>query len=240
MPRILPLAVALVAPSLALAQTPAPRPLGGSVDLGYVSASGNTSVQTVSLGQKLTWKPAARLLFGQGARYVYGEADSVVNANLLAIDASADYTLIDRLALTAGGAFERNRFAGIARRYEESVGLAYSFSTAAADSVRVTLAGVWTQQTNIADERNDFVSARGGVYYKRPLGPNAVFQQALEALPNLETSDDWRINSETILLAQLRRNLALKLAYLVRYDNLPEPTFKPADRILTTGLQATF
>ena len=233
-------AAVLLAPSLVLAQTAAPRPIGGSVDLGFVTASGNTSVETFSLGEKLKWTPTSRLTVAQGLRSVYAETDSTVVANSLVIDASLDYSLIDGLGLTAGGAFERNRFAGIARRYEEFAGLAYQFSTAAADSVRLTLAAVWTQQRNLADERNDFVSARGGVYYKRPIGPNAVFQQSLEAQPNLETSDDWQIDSETTLLAQLRRNLALKLAYVVRYDNLPEPTFKPADRILTAGLQASF
>jgi putative salt-induced outer membrane protein YdiY len=176
----------------------------------------------------------------QSLRSVYGEADDEVNANLLAIDASLDYTLVDGLGLTAGGGFERNRFAGIARRYEESIGLSYQFATAAADSVRFTAATVWTQQRNIEDEQNDFVSVRAGINYKRPLGATALFQQMLEAIPNLEVGDDWRVNSESALLAQIRPNVALKVAYVVRYDNLPEPTFRPSDRVLTAGIQATF
>lgn len=216
------------------------KKVGGSLDLGFVSSSGNSSVETFSLGQKLTWTPAARVAVRQGLRSVYGEADDVVNANSLNIDASLDYKLVDGLGLTAGAGFERNRFAGLARRTEQSLGLAYSFATASADSVRMTAAAVWNQQRNLADEKSDFVSARAGIYYKRPLSATAVFQQALEAIPNLETSDDWRMNSETALIAQLRANLGLKLSYVVRYDNLPEPTFKPADRILTAGIQATY
>jgi putative salt-induced outer membrane protein len=234
-----PLAALVIAiPAAALAQDA--RPLGGSVDLGFVSSSGNTAVQTFSLGQKLTWTPPGRVSARQALRSVYGKADDEVNANSLNADVSLDFRLIDGNGLTSGAGFERNRFAGIARRYEEFVGLAYSFATAAADSVRLTTAAVWTQQRNIDDERSDFVSVRAGVNYKRPIGENAVFQQALEVIPNVETSDDWRLNSETSLLAQLRRNVALKLAYVVRYDNQPEPTFRPADRILTAGIQASF
>jgi hypothetical protein len=30
------------------------------------------------------------------------------------------------------------------------------------------------------------------------------------------------------------------VAYTIRFDNLPEPGFEKADRILSTGLQVTF
>jgi putative salt-induced outer membrane protein len=234
------LLIAVAFPAAAFAQAAAPKQLGGSIDLGFVSSSGNTDVQTFSLGQKLSWTPSGRFSVAQALRSVYGDSEGEVNANMLAADATLEYRLIDGLGLTGGGGFERNRFAGIARRYEESLGLAYHFATASADSVRFTAAAVWTQQRNIEDVENDFVSARGGLGYKRPLGANAMFQQAVEAIPNLETSDDWRVNSETSLIAQLTRNVGLKVAYVVRYDNLPETGFRPADRILATGIQATF
>jgi hypothetical protein len=92
---------ALGAPSLVAAQATAPKKVGGSIDLGFVSSSGNSEVQTFSLGQKFAWTPAPRVKFAQTARSVYGKADSVVNANLLSIEASLDYKLIDGLGLTA-------------------------------------------------------------------------------------------------------------------------------------------
>ena len=38
----------------------------------------------------------------------------------------------------------------------------------------------------------------------------------------------------------LSRHLALKLGYVLRFDNLPEPGVEKTDRFLTSGLQITF
>ena len=67
-----------------------------------------------------------------------------------------------------------------------------------------------------------------------------VLLQSVEAIPNLDTSDDWRLNSESALVAAFSKRLALKLTYLVRYDHLPEPTFKDTDRLFTAGIQVTY
>jgi putative salt-induced outer membrane protein YdiY len=38
----------------------------------------------------------------------------------------------------------------------------------------------------------------------------------------------------------LSTNIALKVSYVIRFDNLPEPGFKKTDRLLTSGVQVTF
>jgi hypothetical protein len=42
------------------------------------------------------------------------------------------------------------------------------------------------------------------------------------------------------LTAPLSRPIALRVSYLIRFDNLPEPGFETTDRILTTGVQIAF
>jgi putative salt-induced outer membrane protein YdiY len=58
-------------------------------------------------------------------------------------------------------------------------------------------------------------------------------------LPDLETSKDLRVNSETAIVAPLSARFAVKLGYLIRFDNLPEPGFRKTDRLFTSGLQVT-
>jgi putative salt-induced outer membrane protein YdiY len=41
-------------------------------------------------------------------------------------------------------------------------------------------------------------------------------------------------------VAPLSRHLAIKLGYIVRFDNLPEVGVQKTDRFLTTGLQVSF
>ena len=230
------------APVLAGAQAPAPSRFGLVVDLGFVSSSGNTDVTTFSLGEKASWKPNDRWSFAQLLRSVYGKTGDSTTANSFNTGVSADYSFVgfvQGFGLTAGATYERNRFSGIERRTEQSLGLVWRGASANADSLRIDVGAVATQQVGVDDSEDSFISARAGVWYKRPIASGAYFQQTVEGLPNLETSEDWRINSETALVAPISARIGLKLSYVVRYDNLPQPTFEKSDRILTAGVQIT-
>jgi putative salt-induced outer membrane protein YdiY len=212
----------------------------GSMDLGYVSASGNSRVTTFSLGQRLTWKPTARFTLRQDLRTVYGEADDRVNTSLLVAKVNGDWTIIDGLAATTGLTFDRNRSSGIKRRTEQYLGLVWRFTTLAKDSLRFDAGSQWTQQRNTRGQERDFIAVKAGIFYKRPLANGAFVQQSVEALPNTETRQDWRLNTETAVAAPLHKRLGLRLAYTIRYDNLPEDTFQKTDQIFTAGMQITY
>ncbi len=73
--------------------------------------------------------------------------------------------------------------------------------------------------------------------------------QALELIPNFSDSKDFRLNSESALVAPISTKIGLKLGYTVRYDNLPgllpapAPTgarFKKTDRFLTAGITVSY
>jgi hypothetical protein len=232
------LLLALLAPALP-AQSSRPLPKG-SADLGFVSASGNSRVTTFSFGQKLTWKPSTRWTLRQELRTVYGEANGAVNTSLLVAKVGADWTIIDGLGVTSGVTFDRNRSSGIKRRAEEYLGVVWRFATVANDSLRFDAGGQWTQQRNLRGVENDFIAVKAGIFYKKPLGGGAFVQQSVEALPNTEVRQDWRLNTETAVAAPLHKRLGLRLAYTVRYDNLPEDTFQKSDQIFTAGMQITY
>ena len=67
----------------------------------------------------------------------------------------------------------------------------------------------------------------------------------MEFLPSLDVGEDYRINTETSLVAALSTHLAVKASYKVRFDNLPSlsstgTALRKSDRILSTGLQVTY
>jgi putative salt-induced outer membrane protein len=110
----------------------------------------------------------------------------------------------------------------------------------ARDTLRVETGASLTQQQGVDGLSNNFPAARAAAWYKRTFGASAFFLQTLEAIPNLEVSEDYRINSESALVAPLSQKVAIKLGYIVRFDNLPEAGFLSTDRIFTSGLQVSF
>jgi putative salt-induced outer membrane protein YdiY len=62
----------------------------------------------------------------------------------------------------------------------------------------------------------------------------------LEFLPTVDDWNDHRINSETSVVAAVSGHVALKISYMVKFDNVPEPGFKKSDRIFSSGIQVVF
>lgn len=210
-----------------------------TTDLGYVAVSGNTRVSTINLAERLVhsrgfWR------FEQTFGIVYGENDGVENANLMRAGVGAQYAIRPRIALATGVLYDRNRFAGIARRTEEYLGLVFRVLEAPRDTLRVETGASLTQQQGVDGVANNFPAARAAAWYKRNFAASAFFLQTLEVIPNLEVTEDYRINSESALVAPLSQRVALKLGYVVRFDNLPEVGFLSTDRIFTSGLQVSF
>ena len=78
---------------------------------------------------------------------------------------------------------------------------------------------------------------RSATVYRHNFTKAAYFQQGVEFLPNLDTSEDYRVNSETALVAPISSHIGMKFAYVIRFDNLPETGRAKNDRIFTSGLQ---
>jgi putative salt-induced outer membrane protein len=210
-----------------------------TADFGYVTTSGNTQLTTLSVAEKAT-QSRGRLSFEQTFNLVYGEQAGAVNTNFLKAGLRADYKLDELFALFVGAAFDRNRFAGITRRYEEQLGLQLRALAAPQDTIRLEGGASVTQQTNLDGSSQNFPAARLAGTWRHNFTPASYFQQSVEGLPNLKNNEDWRVNSESALVAPISARVGVKLSYVIRYDNLPEPTFKNTDRLFTTGIQITF
>lgn len=233
--------IALLAPGPVLAQDPPKKPLALTASVSFVDAAGNTDVTTLSGDQRLEYAPAGSgWTLSEFVALVYGRTDGVTSANALKLGGRADRAFTDRLSVFGGGSYERNRFAGIARRFEEIAGLAYRLVNAPRDQLSAELGASFNQQRSTDGTDDAFVAARVAGTYRHLFTEHAWVQQLAEFLPNLETAADRRINAETSLVAPLSERFAVKVAYTIRFDNLPEPGFVKTDRILSSGLQVTF
>jgi len=230
----------LVLAAAAQAQDAAPAPITkGTADLGFVQTSGNTQVTTFNFGEKITHQ-RERLMIEQGLAIVYGTQRDSLITNFLGASLRAEYKIDKILAAFANVAFDRNTFAGIERRLEQGIGLQARLFAGAQDTLRIEGGGRLTQQLGTDGIKQDFPSARGAAAWRHGFSPAAYFQQNVEFIPNLKETEDWRVNSESALVAPISARIGLKFSYVIRYDNLPQPGFSEMDRLFTTGIQLTF
>ncbi len=225
-----------------------------NVDFGFVNASGNTSVTTLNLGNKYVTNTAdKRVIFTQLFNAVRSQTDGEKQAENYRAQLRLDYGLGGKLYLFGLTGWDRNVFAGVSRRFEETIGLSYKAVALPNDDLTFEVGLSQFQQRNTiatAGKFDDnFTAGRLAGLYKRKLTDASFFTQGLELIPNFSTSDDWRLNSESALVAPISKAIGLKLGYTIRYDNLPgfRPApatagsrFKKTDRFLTAGITISY
>jgi putative salt-induced outer membrane protein len=222
-------------------QASQPKPVAVTVDLGVVNAAGNTRVTTLNGAEHVTFKPAgSHWQLEEQVNAVYGRNQDSVTADQLKVMGRADYRALAMVHVFLGATYERNRFAGVARRFEEIAGLAFRPLDRPRDVLDLEIGSAVTQQRSTAALTDNFVAMRVAANYKHRFTEAVYAQQAVETLPNVDDFKDTRVNSETSLVAPLSSKMALRLSYVVRFDNVPEPGFQKTDRVFSSGLQVSF
>jgi putative salt-induced outer membrane protein len=238
--RHLSIMLAMLSASRLLGQDapPPPRPFEFTGEVGLVNAAGNSEVTTLNVGEKLTHN-RGNLTLRQQFALVYGRTDGTTTTSQWRTGLRGDLAMSSSLAVYGLVGFDRNRFAGVERRFEEGVGLALKLIATEGNKLDLEAGVSLTQQRSILDVSESFTAIRTAALFQHNFTAAAYVLQTIEALPNLEDSDDLRINTESALVAPLSRRLAIKVSYVIRYDKQPEPGFEKTDRLLTSGLQVT-
>jgi len=242
-------------PSNAVAQEEEVKTAAFTADFGFVSSAGNTNVTTFSVGDKLMLNTVdKRLIFTQEFAAVRSEADGVKNAENYLTRFRLDRGLGSHFYAFAMAGWERNVPGGIARRFEETVGLAWKAIERPADQLSLEVGLSFFQQRNVdappgESAADDYTAGRVAGHYRHAFTPTTFFVQALELIPNFDTTQDFRLNTETAVIAPISSHLGVKLSYVIRYDHLPnllpEPNpnltrLKKTDRYLTAGLTISY
>ena len=220
---------------------PAPPPWTVfTADLGLVNTSGNSNVTTLNVSDAFTvWTDHSNRVT-QTFGLVYGTTNGEVKTNLWTAGLRDSYTMSPVVGLYGLVNFDRNTFAGINQRFEEGVGAALVPLNKGRNRLELDLGVSYLQQQTTANVSTDYLAGRGAVIYRYTFAKETYFQEALDDLSDFSNFSDYRINSQTDLVAPLSKNIALKVGYQIRYSNEPPPGFKTTDRFLTTDLQFNF
>ena len=215
------------------------------VDLGYVNTSGNTEVSTLNFTDQVILNTSPTNKVTQSFGLVYGTNQNRVQTELWTAGLRDEYSFTKHIGLYALLGFDRNTFAGINRRLEEGGGLAIIPIDATHDRLEIDAGISYIEQQivptmPIDSSSTEYAAARGALVYRHTFVKDTYFQQSLEGIPDLRITQDFRINSQSDLVAPLSKHLALKVGYGIRYNNLPPIGFKTTDRLFTSDLQLTY
>jgi putative salt-induced outer membrane protein YdiY len=231
---------ALLLPRPSAGQSAPPPRTRTTVDLGFVSATGNTRLRTLTVAEQFVFR-AAPWTIAQTFAIMNGFTNGVETANNIRVGLRADFAFAAHLRVYALGLYERNRFAGIARRFEEQVGASYVALAGPKHLLELEAGAGRNQQTSPADQAINFWLGRAAAHYRYTFRPGAYLDEKLELLQSLQSGPERRINSEAALVAPLSSRIALRFGYTVHFVNQPpDSTYKKLDQVVSSGIQIIF
>jgi putative salt-induced outer membrane protein len=219
--------VSLAVPAMAQDQ---PEPVWkGSLGLSYVATSGNSDTSTLGLDFGLTRKPEPWGLEFR-ATAIRGEQEGNLTAERYLAAFKGTRALGDRWELFGALGVEKDQFAGYDLRTVVGAGATYKALTGPEHTLKLNGGLTWTREDLVevltdagwVDQPSyDYMGGILGLDYAWQISQSSKLSEVLNWFPNFDESGDWRAVSETALQAAISQRLALKLAYLVRYDNEP-------------------
>lgn len=208
-------------------------------EAGVIISTGNSRAQSLSAKQASTYSWSANSLHFKSS-FLQSKNLGVLSARRW--DAGLRYEReVSRLwRFFLGQSVESDTFAGYKQRYASDVGGKYWIYRLEKQFEWFSELGYRYQmenRTNGQHARDSLV--RSYTEAVRNWSESASSKFWVEYLPNLSNSRDWLLNSEISSSFALNNTFALKLAYLVKYDNQPV-NVKNTDTTYTTSLIAKF
>lgn len=200
----------------------------GEGQIGAGLSSGNTSETSAVLGLTLT-RQGLQARHKLSGLVDYLRTNGVTVRQRYAVDYQLNLSMGDHLSLVGTLGWERDRFAGYARRFTESLGLGYR----AIDEDRMKLdlsAGPALRQTRYifinSPVPEDGLAGRGSLDWRWTIRDGVVLTETASVLA---ASDDTTLISTTGLTAKINGKLSARLSYNVQKETNPPNGLKSTD-----------
>ncbi|MHB0972552.1 MAG: DUF481 domain-containing protein [Thermoanaerobaculia bacterium] len=223
------------------AATPRPPVFTDQAELSFVRTSGNTDMTSIAGKNAFTWNMSDVMKLGWKAAILYGETDGEKTAESYATDARLDRLLSPRAYVYGGAGWLKDEFAGFDQRLNAGAGAGYKFLTGPVQFFSAEGGLEWVAEEYIDGTDESYAAARGFGLYEYAFTEKNKFAQSLEGLLGFNSGDNYRLKSETSLIASLTGALSMKASYVVKYNNDPVPeTLDTTDTIFGVSLVANF
>jgi len=213
---------------------------GDIAELSYVQTSGNTQTQTILLNNTLKYIPNERVIGLWNINILKGETANVQTADRFFTELRADYKWTERRYGFGTISTLKDTFAGLKSRNAVGVGVGYIFIKTAKDTLMGEVGLIHTMEKLTTQIDRDYLAGRLFGKFTHAFTEKNMFLQSLEYIPDFDQQNNYLVNSETALVANLSGNLSLKTSYLLRYDNEPPAGKKRADNTVSAAVVANF
>ena len=236
--RLILAAVLLGAVSESRAEKPGKKAWKDAAELGFTNITGNSRVAMFEAENlfNYAWKRV-------GLELKAGALTSKEHGKTADEEYDASEKVTRELAGKLYGyekfGWDRNHFAGIRDRYASFLGAGDELWSAGNDSV-VAETGVGYISEERPDKTDGFASGRLYGKYVRALSKTASFSQDVEYLHNFQDAGDYRLNTETALVASVSAKVSLKASYKWKKVEKPAPGFVRDDSITTVALVVSY
>lgn len=228
------------------AQDAAPEsPWKNQSQIAFVQTSGNSVSESTSVKQETTYTQSliTTKIF---ASYLKTSAENATtgkneeSARRWDAGIRLDRKISDSWSGFLGYTVESDKYAGYQQRHSTDLGAKYNFLKTEKLEMLGEAGYRYVHQNNINDTQIHFNSARTYVEAVYKLNATNSAKLWVEYIPNFDDSEDNLLNTEASLTSALSTLFSLKVAYLVKKDNKPEPGREKIDRTITTALVAQF
>ncbi len=221
-------------------------PWKATAELSYVVTGGNTATSAFSLGTNLTRKWArdsltfkTYILRSTATTYkrwavgtetdfhIVEEASRNLVAENFLLSGAYERKFSSKLLGQLGASWDRNKFAGVDRRYMVIAGLGYAWIEKEKTNVKMNAGLTYSSRKYIGQETASFAGFRFDLAGEQKFSDKSSFSTIFVFDENLKEMKDWRFDWTNSLTASVSRALALKASYKMLYANLPATGFLP-------------
>jgi putative salt-induced outer membrane protein len=216
----------------------------GQGQMGFGLTSGNTTESSAVFGVSLD-RQNLRTRHKMSALVDYLRTNGITARQRYAFDYAINYTVSDGLYLVGTLGWERDRFAGYARRFTESIGIGYR--ALATDTMTLDIEGgpafrqaLYTDAQLVGLETNgqlNEVGARGSLAYKWNISDVTNFTQNASIVNG---ENNTTIISTTALTTKLIGKLSTRLSFNLQNESNPLENRRPTDTTTRATLVYSF
>jgi putative salt-induced outer membrane protein len=225
----------------AVAQEAGSQRWKNETEVALVNTTGNSEVLTIAFANELEYNFTPALTGNWKLGALQGKTSGETTAERYYTDLRFDYRLAERVYTFLLGGWLKDRFAGIDRRVNFGPGIGYHVIKGPKSFLRCEAGLNYTYEDYVVQESADFLEGRAYSRYEYMFSEKNRFLLSVEYLQDLNASDNYKLNSETAVVAGLIGALSLKIGYEVRYQNRPKPaTLKKTDTVLNAAFVITY
>lgn len=217
----------------------ADKPWKNATEFSYLSTNGNSRGSTLS-GKNTydyNWSKTSLEVIGGG---LGSSSNGQSTAEKYFASEKTTYKVSDRNYLYERGAWDKDRFSGIKNREDMNAGLGREFLKLSKDLLIGEFGAGEIIEERYDTPTNKFGTSRVYSKYTHTISDTASFSQDAEYLYNFKDKEDFRVNTESDLLAVLTKHMSLKLSYVWKYVGKPPLGFGRSDTTTAVALVATY